>query len=418
MAWYGAPMLAPQLSSLGLPEIPVTSSSATQQVEAKLAILERALADKISSAAPSPELAAKLVAAESRLAKLEDLGKSIGKLSDGQAKLAADNQAALDALAKQSAQQSAPDSPAARLAKLEARLQLMSDAATGDPQAGKLPQLAALTGRVVDLEATLNAQLSAVRKTVSQELESRLTLTNETSEAAKSGTNRIDRDMAAVKTEAAAAAQKLVTLKSDGDRLTTAVQGIRDETNALKTALDAVRSDVDAKHKATAKPADIASAVGAVAGKLATLEQNVQTVVKSEEDRKTNAERIVLALELNNLKRVLDRGQKYATELAAVTKAAAGTKVDLSILERYKDSGIATVAELTNEFRPVANAILDADAQPVEGSVLDRMLAGAKSVVRIRKVSATADDTSAEAVVTRMELALKEARIIDVLAES
>jgi hypothetical protein len=412
MTWYGASTLGPQL---GLPELPTAANPATTEINAKLTVLEKALAEK--SSAPASDVGAKLAAAEARLAKLEDLGKGVTKISDAQAKIAADNKSVLDQLAQQAAVQSAADGPAARLAKLEERLKLMSDAATGDPQAGKLPQLAAITGRVVDLEATLNAQLSAVRKTVSQELESRLSLTNETSEAAKSGTSRIDRELSAVKTSAATVAQKIETLKSDGDRLTQAVQGIRDESNTLKTALDAVRSDVDAKFKSVARPADVASAVNVVAGKVSALEQNIQNVVKSDEDRKTNAERIVLALELNNLKRVLDRGQAYGNELAEVKKAA-GTKVDLTILERYKDTGIATLADLTRDFRPIASAIIEADADPVSGSVMDRMMAGAKSVIRVRKISASPTDKSVEAIVARMEAALKEARVVDVLAES
>ena len=91
----------------------------------------------------------------------------------------------------------------ARVAKLEEQLNDMSTAAAKDPQSGRLPQLAALTGKVVDLESTINTQLDALRKSVTQEVDSRLATTNETSEAAKSGTVRIDRDLAALKTRAA-----------------------------------------------------------------------------------------------------------------------------------------------------------------------------------------------------------------------
>ena len=46
------------------------------------------------------------------------------------------------------------------------------------------------------------------------------------------------------------------------------------------------------------------------------------------------------------------------------------------------------------------------------------MIAGAKSVIRIRKINHAPDDKSAEAVIGRMDLALKEGRIAEVLAES
>lgn len=405
MAWYGAQTLGPQL---GLP-LPV-DTKATETLAGKLAALEKSLADR--SAASNGDVVGKLAAAQAQLAKLEAATKPFADLGAAQARLAAENKALADKLAEQSGS----DGPAARLAKLEERLKLMSEAA-GDPQAGKLPQVAALSGRIVDLETTLTAQLSALRNTVTQQVEQRLAVTNETSEAAKSGTNRVDRELAAVKSDAAATGQKLDTLRSDADRMASAVQGIRDDTNGFKNAIDALKSDVEGKFKATAKPADVASAIAPVAGQLSALEQNLKMVVKSEEERKTNAERILLALELNNLKRVLDRGQKYAGELAEVTKAAAG-KVDLTVLERYKDTGIATIADLTRDFRPVASAVLDADADTGDGSVVDRMIAGAKSVIRVRKVNHAPDDKSAEAVVGRMEAALKENRLAEVLAES
>ena len=61
---------------------------------------------------------------------------------------------------------------------------------------------------------------------------------------------------------------------------------------------------------------------------------------------------------------------------------------------------------------------MDAEAEPADGSVVDRLIAGAKSVVRVRKVSHAADDKSAEAVVGRMEIALKDNRLADALVEA
>jgi hypothetical protein len=248
-------------------------------------------------------------------------------------------------------------------------------------------------------------------------VESRVALIAEGAEAAKSGTVRMDRDVAALKTDAAKVATRLDVLKADGDRLTETVRVVQGEAGALKSALDAMKGDVDAKLKAVAKPDDVAAAVAPVAQKIGALEQSLQGVVKAEADRKTNAERIVLSLELANLKRVLDRGQPYAGELAEVGKAAGG-KVDLSALDKYKAQGVATVADLSREFRTVANAMLDAEADPQDGGVVDRLLAGAKSVVRVRKVAHAADDKSAEAVVGRMELALKDSRLVDVVEQA
>ena len=406
MAWYGITTLGPQF---GLPG--QADPKAADALQSKLAQLEKALSDKATTA--SVEVGAKIKAAEDRLARLDAVNKTVAELGAAQAKLAADSKALAEKVG------SAPmiDDAAARIDKLEEQLRLMGEAAKTDPQAGKLPQLAAISGSVTNLEDRLTHDLAALRKSVSQELEQRLSQANETSEAAKSGTNRLDRDLAQIKSAEAVADEKTAKLRSDMDRLTSAVQGLRDDGNANKTALEALKSDVDARLKAVAKPADVASAVAPVAGRLNALEQNVASVVKSEAERKTNSERVLLALELSNLKRVLERGQPYAAELANVSKAAQG-KVDLTILERFKDSGMPTLATLEAGFSPVAGAIVDAGAEPAQGSFMDRMLAGAKSVMRVRKISYDAGDKSAEAVAGRMEAALRDGRMADVLAEA
>jgi hypothetical protein len=112
----------------------------------------------------------------------------------------------------------------------------------------------------------------------------------------------------------------------------------------------------------------------------------------------------------------MDRGDHYAAELDAVRKAA-GNTLNLTALERYSREGVPTLAALTRDFRRIANAAIDADAEQTGQSVWDRLLSGARSLVRVRKTGHNADDTSAEAVLGRMEAALKEGRLGEVLAQ-
>jgi hypothetical protein len=124
-----------------------------------------------------------------------------------------------------------------------------------------------------------------------------------------------------------------------------------------------------------------------------------------------------MSLELANLKRVIESGNKYAAELAAVRKVFK-ERVDLTVLERHKDTGVPARADLERDFRPVLRAVIDASTAPAEGSLLDRIVAGAKSVVHVRKINQSSDDTSVEAVLSRMETALEENRLDDVLEEA
>lgn len=342
-----------------------------------------------------------LKSAEARLEKLESLAGTVSQLAEQTQRAEADANAAVEKAATGAA-------TAQHITKLEERLDVIARSATsGD---NRVPQLAAITGKIADLEVAVSNQLGEVRKAVPLDLETRLATLAEAAETAKSSAQRVDRELSAQRTETARLAQRDEAQKAESDRLAAAVQAAKEEAGKLSAAVSELRGIM-------AKPADVSAAVSPVASKLASLERSVATVVKSEEDRKSNAERIVLALELGNLKRAIDRGQGYAAELAEVRNAAAG-RIDLAILERNKETGVPTLVALEEEFRPLVHAVIEADADPGDGSLLDRFWAGARSVVRVRKVNHEASDTSAEAVVARMEEALKAGNLGTVLEQA
>jgi hypothetical protein len=246
-----------------------------------------------------------------------------------------------------------------RLAKIETAL---AQAPSGDP-AARSAQTVAMTAKLAEVEK----------------------LAGEAMEAAKTAAAQSDQGLALIKTDAARLAQRFDTLKAD----------------------------VETRLRSAAKSAELAP----VLGKLQAFEQDLQHFLKGEGERNTNAQRVLLTLEIANLKRAMDRGDRYAPELDAVRKVA-GTTLDLAPLQRYSLEGVPTLPALTREFRRVASAAVDAEAEPVDGSVWERLLAGARSIVRVRKTSHTSDDMSAEAVVGRMEAALKEGRLGEVLAQA
>jgi hypothetical protein len=375
----------------------------------KTTALEKRLAALEANRNPrtlAPDLAQRLSASDAKIAQLEQLAANI----EGVNKKQSDFDKNLNELnAKIGA---APtDSPSAeRVAKLEEQLQMMQTAAKNDPQSGRLPQLAAITGKLADLETTLSTQLDAMRQNVSQQIDTRLATATEAGQAARSGTQRIDREVATLKSEAAEISSGLTSLKTDSDRASAALKTTQEDLKRLK-------SDVDTRLAAVAKPEDVSSAVNPLNDKLAALQQDVQGVIKSEGDRRTTAERIVLSLELANLKRAIERGTPYAPELAQ-TRKVAGSVVDLGPLDRYALDGVPTSIELQQAFKPVAFKIIDADQQPQQASIVDRLLSGAKSVVRVRKTAYSPDDKSVEATVARMEETLKEDRFSDVLQQA
>jgi hypothetical protein len=288
--------------------------------------------------------------------RIEEMSRSVSALGDEQARLAREAKALETKLGSTPA---LPPELAGRIAKLEETLAALSSAT----QSGQPPQVAALAVRVGEID-------KAAR---------------EAGEAAKANAARLEGEIGAVRTEAGRIGQRI-----DGLRM------------AVEDRLKSVAS---------------ASAVAQIDGKVSALERDLQSLQGTEAERKANTSRVVLGLELANLKRAVDRGDSYRSELAQVKKVA-GSSLDLSALDRYSDEGVPTLQTLTKSFRKTANAMIEAEAQPADAGIFERLMAGARDIVRVRKAGHATSDMSVEAVVGRMDAALKEGRLGEVLAQA
>lgn len=379
------------------------------EVAQRLAALEHKAAQP-----PPPPTPVNNAAAEANAKRIDALQQQLTSATESQArtsKQAADLEARL-----------AKTPPIAdvgdRLIALEKQLAALGQAALTDPdRAGRIPQLAQLVSRLTEVEAMLSTRIVDARKDATREIDTRVAPAAEASEVARTTAQRIEREVGVLRGETNRIATGLDQVKTGTERLQLGLKAAEDKTAELGTSLDGVRRDLEARLRTTAKPDDVSAAVAPIATKLAALENNVAGVVKSEGDRNATAERIVLSLELGNLKRAMERGAPYARELAEVAKLS-GTKLDLAPLQNYRDQGVPTIGELMRSFRPVANAILDADAEKSDGSVVDRLVSGAKTFVRIRRTTTAQGDASPEAAVARIEEALRAGRLGDVLAEA
>ena len=409
----GADALQPQFaelkSSLGLSDAAKKAEDGFSKLENRLAALEK---DQAAQAKVDTESITKKIAeAEASIGELKGLKDAVGALQQSQEKLGQSTAALTKAVNEKPEAGAIPEE---RLAKLEQQLSTMTAFAESNENSGIVPRLAALTGRMADLEETLKTQVAAVRSGISQDVDTRLSKIAETTEAARSGTQRMDRQLAGVTNDAARLGQQMQTLKADTTRLGDTLRVVQEETGKISSKLDGLQGDVNAKIAKLASPSDVSSAVKPVADQLASLQGRVANVVSAESDRKENAKRIVLSLELANLERAIERGDSFAPELAQV-KATAGGLIDVAPLERFGDAGVAPVSKLQALFRPVAHQIIEASVAPTSGSVFDQLLANARSVVKVRKVSHDSSDTSAEAVVSRIEAALSAGRLSKVV---
>jgi hypothetical protein len=261
--------------------------------------------------------------------------------------------------------------------------------------AGNETRLARLEERVEAAQAKLAADAQAIEARIPAP------------ETTERTTERLGKLEAAV--AALSAGDKSGTARLAVDR---EVARLTSEAQSLRQALDALRGSVEEQLKGAAKAGDIAP----VTAKLAAFESELQAVLKTEGTRAAGAQQVLLALEVSSLKRALERGDSYARELDAVRRAAAGS-IDLAPLDHDSRTGVATLGALAQDFKRTANAAVDAEREQPDASVLDRLMSGARSIVRRRQTSYAADDTSAEAILARMEGALKDGHLGETLAQ-
>ncbi|MBS0238776.1 MAG: hypothetical protein JSR89_10170 [Proteobacteria bacterium] len=380
----------------GLPQLGFRGSDdVVAALSQRLAAIEKAQ----SAPLPAPDLSS----IEFRLSDLETQTKKIPAITESQNRLVAETKAALASAASDAGSPQLIE----RVGKVEEKFKALADAGVNDPNANRIEQLAALTGKVSDLETSLSTQLTALRVSVAKDVESRVQAATEASETARAGTQRIDKDVAGLKTDNVRIETEIGAVKTATDHVAADLKIAQDETQNLKASFEGLKT-------AAAKPADITAAVQPLTDRTAALEKSVQGVVQGDAARQESAQRVVLALELQNLRRALDSGQNFSAQLADVKKVA-GNTVDLSALESLKDTGVPSLADLTKDFRSAADNAIDADGEPDNATVVDRLWAGAKSVVRVRRVDLKPDDKSTEAIVGRMQVALNDGRLPDVL---
>lgn len=363
-----APDLARRFAPTG------ASLAAQRAVERRLDTLEQAMPLPLSA-----NVGEKLAAVEGRMAKIEET----------HARIAAETQALADRVGKQE-----NASVETRLAKLEEQLAMLAAVPPAGTPAGPVPQLAAFTSKLADIEA-------------------RSVKWGEASEEARAAA----KEAAALKPDVARLDQLVAAVKAETGRNSQAVGAIEEKATALRSTLDGLAAGIEKQLQSTAKSGDIATAVTPLSSRLSALEQRLSGVVENEERRRASAERILLSLELARLKRAVDQGETYGRELDLVRKASAASW-ELAALDRFSDRGVSTLAGLVRDFRTVSHAILDAGGEPGDGSVIGQLMAGARSVVRVRKVDHDAGDTSVEAVVARMDKALENGRLRDVIDEA
>ena len=162
----------------------------------------------------------------------------------------------------------------------------------------------------------------------------------------------------------------------------------------MQAAIDELKAKVGALAEAgldLGESPDVTALTERVAKLEAALPNLVGAIDKSVAGTKSAA----AALAFANLRAAIADGRPYAAELATI-KTFVPDPGDLGPLPAYADKGIPTAPELARSFAASKDAALAAAAPVASGSILDRLLASAASIVKIKRVDEAATGDSPE----------------------
>ncbi len=391
-ALFGADYLA----NLGF-DIPTFSAAQVQQLNRRMASME------LSNTENGPGAAANLLkeqmqAMKAQLDQIAPAPAAIGTLQTQQKQLA-ERAGKLEQLVTA---QAANTAPAERIAKLEDQFKMMAQSGASG-QGGQPGQMAALVTKLDGIGVTLDERIAEMRKSLqgdmqkqSAHFEDRLSEVDKgmAVETLKAGGKAVSDEIVGMKTTSSKLAQDIATVGAGAQQL-------RQDLAALKTTTSGLETQLQAATGSFAKT-DQLSTVNATTTKL---QADVAAIAARDQSREQGANRILLSLQLANLKRVVERGGPYAKELADV-KRVAPKELDLTALDANAEQGLATTQQLASEFRDMTWSLVSADSKPTDdGSLIGQLWQGARSVVQVRKTDATGD--AADAVVARTEAKLQ-----------
>lgn len=289
-----------------------------------------------------------------------------------------------DRIAKLEAAPKTPDNSAV-LKALESRLGDLETKTSETP-----PEVAALADRVTQLETSLDSM----------------------AEAAKDGGSVAD---AAAISQQINEAEKRLDAKIEAG-LAEAKAGTESDTaeiDSLKTEI----AEIDAKLKAlteaelgAGEAAQLLPDITALNERVDKIESTLPSLVDAMNDEAAETKSATLAIAFANLRAAVDDGRPYAAELATLAKLSPGAG-DLGGLLDYEDTGIPTLRELTASFDDARNAALAAQAPASDASIIDRLMASAESLVKVRRIDETAQGDTTDAVLARAAAKLEQGKL-------
>jgi len=280
-----------------------------------------------------------------------------------------------------------PDNSAA-LSKMETRL---GDLESKAPETS--PEVTALADRVSQLETSLNSMAEAAKDGGS--IADAAAISQQINEAEKRLDAKVDSALAETKSADGAS---IANLKTE-------VAGIAAKLKALTEA-----------ELGSGEAARLGPEITDLDQRLGKIESTLPALLAAIDEENADTKSATLAIAFANLRAAVNEGRPYSAELSTLAALSPGAG-DLGGLLDYEDQGIPTLRQLTASFEGAREAALSASAPAGEGSVLDRLMSSAESLVKVRRVDATAEGDTRGAMLARAEAQLDAGNLAEAVKE-
>jgi hypothetical protein len=289
--------------------------------------------------------------------------------------------------------------------------------------------VAGLATRLAKTETSLGGE-KAGTPSLTEKVSRLETTINNLEKAAQTGKGGQLAGLTAVTKQLATSNKQALALKTEFIKL-------REEQNTFREDLASIRSaqadfqstsakisdDLAKMRNSTAKivanasrPPDVSSQINPVMARLDELTARIDGVINREASSKAEGRDIALALSLGELKRAVNEGTPYKSELARIVPHAPKS-LDLSVLSNYADKGLVTRKALRSTFSSYSHKALASQSTAVSGSFVDQIMANAKSMIQVRPTGLVEGDTVG-AILSRMEYKLDRDDLAGALKES
>jgi hypothetical protein len=306
----------------------------------------------------------------------------------------------------------------AEIKAVQGQVDALAKAQAAGPSAETKQTIQALEERTAKLEQAASARSKQVTDDADRlrRLESALKNLGETAKAEGNNIAPVAGVMAQINEFASRFDTRLAGLRDQVKKLENdAAQG---GNEAAKAGIEALKTQTETLTKDIAQlrlevqsggGAETVQALGGAEQRIAALEQDVKRLSDNERQQKAEGRSAALAIAFANLQRAVDSGGAYQNELDTLS-ALAPKGVDLSALQARAAAGIPSKSNLAGSFATYADATFDAVAAPKSDDLLERLAAGARSLVRVRR-GGEAEGDGPDAVIARMEASVKAGEV-------